>query len=242
MQFILDIWRWIARNDRVTVALLLVMAIGTWGFVSIADEILEGEGHTLDQKILLSMRTAGDPANPIGPSWFEEMARDVTALGSVTALTIFTATMAAYLYFAKQHWIAVFVVMAVLSGALISTVMKSGFDRPRPDLVSHGTRVYTKSFPSGHSAMSSLAYLTLGAVMARAEPSRKTKALLLIVPVFLLIIIGASRVYLGVHWPTDVVAGWAFGLSWAAASWLVFRTLERRYHLPVNSDLDDATS
>ena len=235
MQLVLNTYRWIVRNELATVGLLFVIALGTWGFMSIADEVIEGDSHEIDERILLSMRTAGDPTDPIGPSWFEEMARDVTALGSVAALMIFTATMAGYLYFAKQPWIALFVLVAVLSGTAVSTVMKSGFDRPRPELVPHETRIYTKSFPSGHSAMSSLVYLTLGAVMARAERSRKTRAFLLTVPVFLLLIVGISRVYLGVHWPTDVLAGWAFGVSWAAVSWFVFRLLERRYHLPIES-------
>ncbi|MEZ6053561.1 MAG: hypothetical protein R3C02_19565 [Planctomycetaceae bacterium] len=130
IQFFLDSFRWIVRNELVCVGLLLAITLGTWGFISIAQEVLEGDIHETDQKILMSMRTAGDPTDPLGPSWFEEMARDITALGSVAVLMIFTMTMAAYLYFAKQHWIALFVVSAVLSGALVSTLMKSGFDRP----------------------------------------------------------------------------------------------------------------
>lgn len=235
MQFLLKSYRWIVRHELVTVGLLLVIAFCTWGFVSIADEVFEGDSHEFDQQILLWMRTTGDPTDPIGPSWFEEMARDVTALGSVVSLMIFTATMSGYLYFSRQPWIALFVVLAALSGTAVSTVMKSGFDRPRPELVPHETRIYTRSFPSGHSSMSSLVYLTLGALMARAERHRRTKVFLLAVPVILLLIVGMSRVYLGVHWPTDVLAGWAFGVSWAAAAWLVFRYLERRYHLPIES-------
>ena len=235
MRLIARVYRWVIKNELVTVGLLFVIATGTWGFVSIADEVLEGDSRDIDERILLSMRTAGDPANPIGPSWFEEAARDVTALGSVAALMIFSVAMAGYMYFAKQPWIALFVVVAVLSGTAVSSVMKSGFNRPRPDLVPHETRIYTKSFPSGHSSMSSLVYLTLGAVMSRAENRRRAKVFLMAVAVFLLLIVGISRVYLGVHWPTDVLAGWAFGVSWAAAAWLVFRLLERRYHLPVQS-------
>ncbi len=235
MQWFWNIYRWVVSHDRATAGLVLVIALGVWGFASIADEVLEGEAVAFDQQILMSMRTVGDPADPIGPSWFEEMARDVTALGSVAALLLFTATMAGYLYFVKQPWMASFVVVAVLSGTLTSVAMKSGFDRARPDLVPHETRIYTKSFPSGHSAMSSLVYLTLGAVMARTERRRRAKVFLLTVPVLLSLLVGVSRVYLGVHWPTDVLAGWALGFSWAAASWLVFRFLERRYHLPVES-------
>ncbi len=232
---LLSIYRWIVTNELVTVLLLVVIALGTWGFVSIADEVFEGDSHELDEKILLSMRAVGDPTDPIGPSWFEESGRDVTALGSVVALTIFTVTMALYLYLKKQPWIAAFVLVAIVTGTAVSSAMKSGFDRPRPELVPHETRIYTKSFPSGHSAMSSLVYLTLGAVMARAERDRRTKVFLIAVPVVLSLLIGVSRVYMGVHWPTDVVAGWLFGMTWAAASWLIFRYLQRKYRLPVQA-------
>ncbi|MCA9214671.1 MAG: phosphatase PAP2 family protein [Planctomycetales bacterium] len=235
MRLVLKVYRWIIENELVTVGLLFVIAFGTWSLVSIADEVLEGDSRAIDGRILMSMRTAGDPSDPIGPSWFEETARDVTALGSFAALMIFSAAMVGYMYFAKQPWIALFVVVAVLSGTAVSSVMKLRFNRPRPELVPHETRIYTKSFPSGHSSMSSLVYLTLGAVMSRAERRRKAKVFLLAVAVFLLLIVGVSRVYLGVHWPTDVMAGWLFGMTWAAASWLVFRYLQRRYRLRVQS-------
>lgn len=235
LSLIARLYRWIISHEIITLLLLLVIAGGVGGFVSIADEVLEGDSRWLDEKILLSMRTAGDPSDPIGPSWFEEGGRDVTALGSVAALAIVTITMAGYLYFKKQSWVALFVVLAIISGTAVSTLMKSGFNRPRPELVPHETQIYTKSFPSGHSAMSSLVYLTLGAVMARSEADRKTKVFLIVVPVVLSVLIGISRVYMGVHWPTDVLAGWLFGTTWAAASWLVFRYVQRRCRLRVQS-------
>ncbi|TWU03183.1 phosphatase PAP2 family protein [Neorhodopirellula pilleata] len=236
MQSLRPIYRWIVSHELATIILLAVIGAGTWGFVSIADEVFEGDTHRLDESILLSMRTPGDTSDPIGPNWFEEAGRDVTALGSVAALTLFTASFGGYLFVKKQPWVAVFVVVSIAAGTGVSTALKSGFDRPRPDLVPHETQIYTKSFPSGHSAMSSLVYLTLGAVMARAERDRRTKAFLMMVPIFLAILIGVSRVYMGVHWPTDVLAGWLFGITWAAASWLVFRYIQRRYALPVDAE------
>jgi len=232
---IVYLYRWVLSHELMTLVLLAIVALGGWGFVSIADQVLEGDSHVFDRAILLSMRTSGDTADPIGPSWFEEASRDVTALGSVAALTLSTAAMAGYLYFKKQSWVGLFVVVAVLSGTALSTALKSGFDRPRPELVPHETRIYTKSFPSGHSAMSSLVFLTLGAVVARAERDRRTKVYLMTVPVVLSVLIGVSRVYLGVHWPTDVLAGWLLGITWASASWLIFRYLQRRYRLRVES-------
>ncbi len=229
-------YRWVVSHELVTLLLLLVIGVGIWGFITIAEEVMEGDSHAIDQRILLSMRVDGDPSDPIGPSWFEEAGRDVTALGSVSALMIFTATLAGYLYVKKQAWVAVFVLLAVLTGTAISTGLKMGFNRPRPELVPHQTRIYTQSFPSGHSAMSSLVYLTLGAVMARAERDRLTKIFMIAVPVVLSVLVGISRVYMGVHWPTDVLAGWLFGMTWAAASWLLFRFLQRRYRLPVEEN------
>ncbi|QEF97771.1 phosphatidylglycerophosphatase B [Stieleria maiorica] len=222
------LYRWIISHELTTVLLLTVVGLGVWGFVSIAERVVEGDSRLLDEKLLLSMRAPGDPTDPIGPSWFEEGGRDVTALGSVAALTIFTSAMSGYLYFKKQPWVALFIVAAILSGTAVSTLMKLGFDRPRPELVPHETRIYTKSFPSGHAAMSSLVFLTLGAVMARTERDRRTKVFLIVVPIALSLLVGISRVYMGVHWPTDVAAGWLFGMTWAAASWLVFRYLQRR--------------
>lgn len=216
-----SICRWIVRNHWATLCLLAVIGLGAWGFASIAEEVIEGDTRRFDTKLLLSMRTAGDPSDPIGPEWFEEAGRDVTAMGSVAALLIFVVSMAGYLACKKQLWVAVFLIIAISTGTAVSTAMKSGFDRPRPDLVPHETEISTKSFPSGHSAMSSLVYLTIGAVMARAERDRKTKIFLITVPILLSLLVGVSRVCMGVHWPTDVLAGWTFGVSWAAASWLV---------------------
>lgn len=228
-----SISRWVRSHEPVSVILLLLLAVGVWGFVSIADEVLEGDSHAWDESILLSMRAADDPSDPLGPSWFEEAGRDVTALGSVAALAIFTTAMTGYLALKKQPWVALFVVVSIVAGTGISTALKSGFNRPRPALVPHETQIYTKSFPSGHSAMSSLVYLTLGAVMSRAERDRNTKLFFIAVPITMSLLVGVSRVYMGVHWPTDVAAGWLFGISWSAASWLVFRYVQRRYRLAV---------
>ncbi|MBR9904520.1 MAG: phosphatase PAP2 family protein, partial [Gammaproteobacteria bacterium] len=112
-----------------------------------------------------------------------------------------------------------------------STVMKLGFDRPRPDLVPHEAMVYTASFPSGHSMMSAVTYLTLAALLIRVQPALRLKAYLLILAILLTLLVGISRVYLGVHWPTDVLAGWTAGASWAALCWIVMRWMQRHGQL-----------
>ncbi|KAA5541790.1 phosphatase PAP2 family protein [Roseiconus nitratireducens] len=222
--------RWIRGHELATAVLVGIVGAGIWGFVELADEVTEGDSMTLDRQILLSLRQPNDASDPLGPSWFEEMARDVTALGSVVVLMFVTTIVVGYLFLAKQNWVSLFVIVAIVGGTLVSTGMKSAFNRARPDLVQHETEVYTKSFPSGHSAMSALVYLTLGALVARVQPRRKLKVYFLAVAVFLAILVGCSRVYLGVHWPTDVLGGWMFGVTWAAASWLVFRWLGQRFH------------
>ena len=169
-----------------------------------------------------------DPAEPLGPPWLAEMARDITALGGVAVLTLLTLLVASFLAL-RRLWHAVWLLLAAVgSGVLMSTVLKVVFERPRPDLVPHGSYVSTASFPSGHSMMAAVVYLTLGALLARVEPDRRVKVLVLTAAVVLALLVGVSRVYLGVHWPTDVLAGWTVGGGWAVLFWLVARALQRR--------------
>jgi undecaprenyl-diphosphatase len=199
-----------------------------WLFISIAGEVVEGETTAWDRKLLFALRSAADPAIPWGPAWVQEMARDVTALGGVAVLTLMTLAVIGYLLLARKRHAAIAVFAAVAGGLILSTLLKLGFDRVRPDLVPHGSLVYTASFPSGHSMMAAVTYLTLGALLARVEASIRIKIYLLAVAVVLTVLVGVSRVYLGVHWPTDVAAGWAVGAAWALACSLVMRRLQRR--------------
>jgi undecaprenyl-diphosphatase len=214
-------------GNRGLVVLLLVAAFG-WGFVELADEVREGETRSIDTTILLALRVPGDPADPLGPGWFEELARDITALGGVGVLTLLTLAVAGLLWLQGHHRSVVLVLVSVAGGLLLSTLFKEAFDRPRPDLVPHGATVYTASFPSGHSMMAAVTYLTLAVMYARVEPRRAVKIYLIAVATLIILLVGASRVYLGVHWPTDVLAGWLAGATWALLCWLVARWLQRR--------------
>ncbi len=215
--------RWIFQHQLATVILIGIVAAGLFGFIELADEVTEGGSKQFDSAILLSMRNSDDLSDPIGPGWVEEMARDITALGSLLVLAGFTLFSVGYLLLTRKNWIAIFVAFSIVCGALASNELKSGFDRPRPDLVPHATQVYTQSFPSGHSAMSAVVFLTLGALISRVQSLFRTKVYFLGIAIFLTVIVGVSRVYLGVHWPTDVLAGWMFGVTWASATWLIFR-------------------
>lgn len=208
-------------------ALVLVLG-GGFLFAAIADEVLEGETRAIDEYVLLLFRAEHDPTDPLGPHWLEETARDVTGLGGIGILTFVTLASAGFLLLQGKANLARYVVAAVGSGMLLSMLLKLGFDRPRPDLVPHGQIVYTSSFPSGHSMMSAVTYLTLGALLASAQSSWLLKGYLLGLAALLTVAVGISRVYLGVHWPTDVLGGWAAGAAWALACWTVARYLRRR--------------
>ncbi len=218
--------RGVARAELTTLVLVVLGALGSWLFLEIVDEVTEGETLAIDQRILLALRNPHDATDPLGPGWVEEFVRDVTAFGGMGAVTITTLVVAAYLYLRRDPRLALMLVVSVGTGLAASTLMKSYFDRPRPDLVPHGSIVYSESFPSGHSMLSAVAYLTIGALLARVQPQRRLSLFVLGVALCLTLAVGFSRVYLGVHWPTDVVAGWSAGAVWASACWLVARRLQ----------------
>lgn len=219
---------WLGRHQLPALVALVALAGGTWIFIEIADEIVEQEPISFDEKLLLALRSANDPGDPIGPGWLEEMARDLTALGGAGVLGFVTLATLGYLLLAGHRRAAALAVVAVAGGILVSTLLKLGFDRPRPDLVPHGTRVYTASFPSGHSMMATVTWLTLAAILTRVIAAPLLKAYVLLVAAFMALLVGLSRVYLGVHWPSDVLAGWAAGAAWAALCWLAAAWLQDR--------------
>ena len=201
----------------------LILAFG-----HIAEEVFEGDATKFDQTTLLLFRNPSDVSDPIGPPWIEEMARDITALGSYAILTIIFFAVVTYLFMARQRAAALWVATAVSGGVLLSNLLKFTFERPRPDLVPHAVRVFTTSFPSGHATLSAITYLTLGALLASLYESVRFKVYFLGLAILLTVAVGISRVYLGVHYPTDVLAGWCLGAAWAAFCWAIFRWLQRR--------------
>lgn len=217
-----------ARHEPVILMIVLLLAAAIWSFAELADEVLEQETHAFDEAVLLAMRSPGEPADPWGPGWIEEMGRDFTALGGVGVLTLISLAAVGYLLLQGKKRTALMVVLSISGGILLSTTLKHGFDRPRPDLVPHESIVYTASFPSGHSMMAAVVYLTLGVLLARAQPQRRMKVYLIALAVLVMLLVGISRVYLGVHWPTDVLAGWTVGTAWALMIWLIALWLQQR--------------
>ncbi len=209
-------------------SLILICAL-VGGFWEIAEDVSEGDTHSIDSAILLMMRNADNQELAWGPSWFAEMMRDISSLGGTFVLSLFTLFSAIYLYMIKHAKRAVYLISAIIIGTILSNSLKLGFARPRPDLVPHSTETFTSSFPSSHSMMSAIVYLILGALLAQAQTSRKLKIYFLGIAAFLTFIIGMSRIYLGVHWPSDVLAGWLAGLICASTFWTVeYWLLQRR--------------
>jgi undecaprenyl-diphosphatase len=219
--------RWIPRRwPELSVLLLLIgLAGGIWLFMVLADEVAEGETHVLDKAILMAFRDPVDPLRPLGPRWLTEAMRDLTAVGSFLVLGFLTLAATGYLCFRRLFGLSALVLAAAAGGMALSAGLKSLFERQRPDLIPHDMALYTSSFPSQHSMMAAIVYLTLAALLARTQPSRALRVYLLLLAVGLSVGIGFSRVYLGVHWPSDVLAGWSAGAAWATFCWLVARRL-----------------
>lgn len=223
-----NLFHWLGGYSGTTLLILALLTGTIWGFVELADEVLEGETNALDERLLLALRNAEDLSDPLGPHWLEEMGRDFTALGGVGILTLITFSTLGFLLLRRQFHACLYIAVAVGGAIVMSSLLKMGFDRPRPDLVAHGSYVYTASFPSGHSMMASAVYFTLAALLASLELSGRVRAYLLAIAALFSFLVGISRVYLGVHWPTDVLAGWAAGIAWALLCWLVGQQLQRR--------------
>jgi undecaprenyl-diphosphatase len=219
------VWRaetWLLVSVFLVAALLLAFGL-------IADEVMEGSTTALDRTIILLFRSGSDNlSGPIGPPWVREMARDITALGSVAVLGIVSFVVVAYLLLARSGAEALLVLVAVLGGVTINSLLKIQFARPRPDLFVPAAKVFTASFPSGHAALSAITYMTLAALLARMTVSPRLRVYFVAVAITLTFMIGVSRVYLGVHYPTDILAGWCIGSAWALICWAVMTRLQHK--------------
>ena len=164
---------WLGRHEFATLLAIALIAAGIWAFAELADEVTEGTTASFDKRILLAMRNPANPADPLGPDWIEEVGRDLTALGGMIVLTFLTLAVAGYLLLDGKRHAALFVILAIAGGMLLSLMLKKSFDRPRPDLVPYASKIMTTSFPSGHSMMSAVTYLTLGALLAACSRGRQ---------------------------------------------------------------------
>ena len=218
---------WLWQRELPVLLAIFATFVSLFLFVLLTQLALQEQPHELDRYLLLLMRNPHDLSDPLGPPWLEEVGRDITALGGNAVLILLTLAVLIFLLMSDKSYLALVVLVATLGALGASSLLKKSIDRDRPDLVPHRTVIYTASFPSGHSMLSASTYLTLGALLAATQRRKRIKIFILLFCTFITLLVGISRVYLGVHWPSDVVAGWTAGAAWALVCWLLARGLQR---------------
>jgi undecaprenyl-diphosphatase len=221
-------WLPTIRKEPAAALAFVAVCLCLWAFLSVLDEVMEGDTRDLDRSLLLLLRVRGHPDVMIGPQWLHIFATDLTGLGSIAILAFIVLAVSGLYWFLEKRAEALLLLACSAGGVAISQALKTLFQRERPDLSLHAVEVVNTSFPSGHAMLSAAVFLTLGALAAQFSPRKRLKAFALGTGVVATLLVGLSRVYLGVHWPTDVLAGWCVGAAWAAACWLGAWAWERR--------------
>jgi undecaprenyl-diphosphatase len=221
----------VSRRDRTELTFLLgtlLLLVSLLGFVQLSNVVLSGGTQQFDDAVLKALRHPDDLSKPIGPAWLPEAAVDVTALGSGWVIGLVVLAVVGFLALQGMWRTAAFVFTASVGGWVLNAALKELFQRPRPEVVPHLREVMSLSFPSGHAMTSAAVYLTLGAMLMRISERRATRIYCMVTAMLVTALVGSTRVYLGVHYPSDVLAGWLIGMSWAVGCWIVERSLERR--------------
>ncbi|MDQ1154612.1 phosphatase PAP2 family protein [Brevundimonas sp. SORGH_AS_0993] len=233
-----------ARTELAALSALFVAAVGVLVFVEVADDMTEADGQAFDHHVLALMRPyADDPGRPWGPWWLKEAAADLTSLGGIAVLGLFALIAILFLVIQRKWLSAVLLPLGLAGGVALSEGLKAVFERERPPAAVQAVETINASFPSGHALLSTVFYLTVAVMLTRAFPKRRLKALVLGVGVVLALLVGVTRIYLGAHWASDVIAGWAVGAAWAMVLWLAaygIDRLQRRRHAPLRDRADPA--
>lgn len=221
-----QIHRWPLSLRILTAFLLLILTI--WGISLFYQKGFDGGLAEFERTLMLALREADDPSQPRGPPWLQRTAIDWTALGGVPVTALLVTLACGYLWVMQRRRTACFLLISTAGGVALSFYLKTLYDRARPDFLDHLATTATSSFPSSHAMASAVVYLTLGTLLARATHSRKAKIYCVGTAVFLTLAIGLTRVYLGVHYPTDVLAGWVFGGLWSLGCLTLMIRLQRK--------------
>jgi undecaprenyl-diphosphatase len=208
-----------AKSASTTSWLVLALCV----FVALAVAVMTGVTQSFDVAFLRVLRDEAVPSTIRGPAWVSAAMAGVTILGSTGFLGLVVCIASGVLLFRGQRITAIVVPLSALSGGMVSELLKWLFDRARPDVVPHLQSVVSASFPSGHAMQSAIVYLTLGALLMHTTPRRQTKIAGMAAAILLILPIGVSRVFLGVHYPTDVLGGWLLGACWASLTMLMIR-------------------
>ena len=205
--------------------------LGTAGlvllFAIIANLFTGGASDPFDRLILQSFRDEVGRATYY-PRWLAEAIRDVSALGSATVVSLICGAVLGHLLLMRKRAAALLVLVAIAGGGILNNFLKSTFERPRPDFIEPLASVSSASFPSGHATFSAITYLTLAALLARTTPQLRLRLYAIAIALLLTILVGITRVLLGVHYPTDVLAGWCVGAAWSLLCWSVMRRLQQQ--------------
>lgn len=206
---------------------LAAVAGGVGILTLLGHTIDEGHQFAFDRALMLALRQP-DLMTPTGPVWLRQVMIDVTALGGETVLTLVVALTVGFLVAGRHLLTAALVFGGTVSGSIAVALAKQIVGRPRPALVDHLVEVGSASFPSGHAANSAIIYLTIALIVMQIVPVRRARWFLFAATILVVTVIGCSRVYLGVHWPSDVLAGWSFGSLWALAWWAIGSRIRAR--------------
>nr|WP_200892460.1 phosphatase PAP2 family protein [Aliterella atlantica] len=211
---------------RVRIGGLLLAGLALWAFEQIADEVLEKESHALDVRILLAIRRLHN-------TLLDQAMMGITFIGDPSILLVVCVGVAIWLLRQKQRSEATTLAIAAIGAIALNVLLKHLFSRARPMLWERIVDVGQYSFPSGHAMVSMVIYGFIGYLLATRY--RRQRVWIVSLIVLLILAIGFSRMYLGVHWPTDVAAGYAAGLVWLIAcifSLKIWRQYRAKYHLP----------
>ena len=213
----LSLYRWLLAR-RPLVAGLAAALLAT-GFLQLGDEVGEGDTRGFDMLVLL-----GAQALRAKHPWLTDVLRDLSGLGSTTVLALVAVAAVGYVALFSSRRAALLLAVSVASGSGLVSVFKWAFGRLRPEAAHAGLVVPGWSFPSGHASMAAIVFLTLGALVAATRSTAVERVYLLAFAATMTVLVGLSRVGLGVHWATDVLGGWAFGSAWAITWWWLART------------------
>ncbi len=214
-----------AKGFYATAGLLLLSGailavLGTWTFVEVASEVREGDTQTFDDYV---MRLVAENQHPT----IERAMLEITFLGTGLVVMVIVVIASLFLWLTRHRYSASLLVFATAGALILNNLLKAGFDRPRPQIFQWGTHVLSSSFPSGHAMSATVVYSMVAFLAARLEAKHFVRWIVMLAATLLIVLIGTSRVYLGVHFPTDILAGVLIGFAWAGFCMAMFEALYR---------------
>jgi undecaprenyl-diphosphatase len=207
---------------------LIILALTLMAVVVLSWLIAQGSTYDVDTWMLRLTRDAAPGYEPLGSPKLQSVIRDITSVGSGVVLTVLTLILGIYHLLRRQWRTAWFIMISILLAWQTMETLKLIYNRNRPDVVPHGMFEKSLSLPSGHAMMSTVVFLTLACVYAQKAQHRTVKVFLFALAILLFLTIGWTRIYLGVHHPSDVLAGWLLGICWVQLAWLVHEVLRLR--------------